>query len=489
MDARVEVEIGADVKELQNKLARATKLLDGLKSKNKELAKSFDAGKISSDKYYSDLVKNNLKISKASKLVTSYKNSVHGLGNTLDKGKKSIISGDSALTSFSRTIQDAPFGIMGVSNNITNLTEQFGYLKAKTGSSGSALKAMLSSLKGFGGISLAISVATSALLVFGDKIFDVKNNITEFNDSLKDMSTSSVVEFKTLTDVMTDTTASQTDQKRALELLKEKYSDFDTSVFKTKGNLDEIKKSIDEYTIGLIQNAKAKAGLSLIEEKFRKKILLEDKRMQKMRASFGANSIELFEKRRKRLLDLNNKQLKDNEELRKKREKQINERFDSVKNMGAKEIQQLEIDILRLNSLANVRDEILFGGKGKKQKETDRKPVFIDFKLDDSSFEALETIDLGANDWIGDSPFNWEEYFKLKDLDTQKNILNEKMLAVNAQMSNLIQGQLANTFSGIGQAIGNGLSQGTNVLAAVGGALISGIGNLIGAMGDKLIQL
>ena len=57
--------------------------------------------------------------------------------------KKGTISGDAAMTSFSRRgIQDAPFGIMGVSNNITNLTRQFGYFKAKNWSAKGALKVL-----------------------------------------------------------------------------------------------------------------------------------------------------------------------------------------------------------------------------------------------------------------------------------------------------------------------------------------------------------
>ena len=49
----------------------------------------------------------------------------------MGKLRGQTINGNAAMTAFSRTIQDAPFGIMGVSNNITNLTEQFGYLRTR----------------------------------------------------------------------------------------------------------------------------------------------------------------------------------------------------------------------------------------------------------------------------------------------------------------------------------------------------------------------
>ena len=74
------------------------------------------------------------------------------------------------LTSFSQVIQDAPYGIRGVANNITQLTSQFGYLAKSSGGAGAALKAMLTSLTGPAGILLAVSLVTSLLVSYGDEI-------------------------------------------------------------------------------------------------------------------------------------------------------------------------------------------------------------------------------------------------------------------------------------------------------------------------------
>lgn len=149
--AELSVEISARIDKLEKELAKA-------KGEFKSLENS--AAKTSS------------KIGKSSTLAAKGMKNLRG----------QTINGNSAMTAFSRTVQDAPFGIMGVSNNITNLTEQFGYLKNKTGSAGGALKAMLRDMKGFGGITLAISLVTSALLVFGDKIFKTKDRAKELRD-------------------------------------------------------------------------------------------------------------------------------------------------------------------------------------------------------------------------------------------------------------------------------------------------------------------
>ena len=151
MANRLEVEIGAEIKELQKKLADAQKNLS-----------SFDKKAAS----------NMGKFSKSTKTATK----------DLKKFDKGAANGSSAMLAFSRTVQDAPFGMMGISNNITNLTEQFGALKTRTGSAGGALKAMLKDLSGFGGITLAISLATSAWLMFGDKIMGTKDKVKSLKE-------------------------------------------------------------------------------------------------------------------------------------------------------------------------------------------------------------------------------------------------------------------------------------------------------------------
>ncbi len=71
-----------------------------------------------------------------------------------------------AMTNLGRVVQDAPFGIIGITNNINPLLESFQRLKNETGSTGGALKALAGSLIGAGGLGLAVSVVTSLLTVF-----------------------------------------------------------------------------------------------------------------------------------------------------------------------------------------------------------------------------------------------------------------------------------------------------------------------------------
>lgn len=94
------------------------------------------------------------------------------LDSTLAKGltKGSNTAGQS-LTNLGRIAQDAPFGFIGIQNNINPLLESFQRLKVETGSTGGALKSLAGSLVGAGGIGLAVSVATGLLTVLAQQGF------------------------------------------------------------------------------------------------------------------------------------------------------------------------------------------------------------------------------------------------------------------------------------------------------------------------------
>jgi len=108
------------------------------------------------------------------KVSTGLKNTTDALKTTAAEAKK---TGDAlksnlnngantagqSLTNLSRIAQDAPFGFIGIANNINPLIESFGRLKAETGSTGGALKALVSGLSGPAGLGLAFGVVTAAV--------------------------------------------------------------------------------------------------------------------------------------------------------------------------------------------------------------------------------------------------------------------------------------------------------------------------------------
>lgn len=76
-----------------------------------------------------------------------------------------------ALMNFNRVIQDAPYGIIGVANNLNPLFESFQRLTKETGSVKSALSSMLATLASPAGIGVAIAAVSSLAVVFGKDLF------------------------------------------------------------------------------------------------------------------------------------------------------------------------------------------------------------------------------------------------------------------------------------------------------------------------------
>ena len=84
-----------------------------------------------------------------------------------------------ALTNLGRVVQDAPFGFIGIANNINPLLESFQRLKTETGSTGGALSALKGTLLGPAGLGLAVSAVSSLLVVFGDKLFSTNKSFSD----------------------------------------------------------------------------------------------------------------------------------------------------------------------------------------------------------------------------------------------------------------------------------------------------------------------
>ncbi|MBO6572139.1 MAG: hypothetical protein JJ958_06795 [Balneola sp.] len=89
-----------------------------------------------------------------------------------------------AMMDAGRILQDLPYGIRGVANNIDPMIQSFQRLQKQTGSSGAALKALLGSLTGPAGIAIGVSAVTSLLVAFGPQI---KEFFSNFGEGAKDV--------------------------------------------------------------------------------------------------------------------------------------------------------------------------------------------------------------------------------------------------------------------------------------------------------------
>ncbi len=110
---------------------------------------------------------------------------VNRFGSSTRKAGKATANATPTLLEFNRVIQDAPFGIQGVANNIQQLTQNFGTLSRSAGGPIQALKLLAGSFAGPAGILFVVSAATSLLVAFGDELFKSKDNAEELQKELE----------------------------------------------------------------------------------------------------------------------------------------------------------------------------------------------------------------------------------------------------------------------------------------------------------------
>jgi hypothetical protein len=94
-------------------------------------------------------------------------------------------SANFALLNLGRVAQDAPFGIIGIANNLNPLLESFQRVSREAGGFSSTMKALGASLLGGGGIGLALSLVTGALSFFALRSRSAKTNTEELTEAQK----------------------------------------------------------------------------------------------------------------------------------------------------------------------------------------------------------------------------------------------------------------------------------------------------------------
>ena len=448
--AQLSVEITARINKLQKELAKA-------KGEFKSLENS--------------AAKTNSKLGKSSS------SSAKGI----NKLTKSTANGSSAMTAFSRTVQDAPFGIMGVSNNITNLTEQFGYLKNKTGSSGGALKAMLKDLKGFGGITLLISLVTSALLVFGDKIFKTKNkakilreeqekltkSLDDYIFGLEAVSRANIKGEKSaqkelitlglLRTQIEDTTLSTNKRKGAIEELRKKYPDYLKNMSDEKILNGGLSTTYDTLTTSILKRAKATAATNMIVKNSGKLIVLESQLLAKQN-EIANQKIELTKK------DTAANRQRKSAGLAGEIEKLNKLREEENKLIG----QKTNLELTNIDLEANIGD---LGGIAK---------AIIPDNTSDILRAKVKGLELPLAKGLAE--LNATIPTIAPRIDTAP-FINDLQDVVDMTPN------IANAFEGIGSAIGGALANGTNLMAALGGVLLSTLGDMAIKLGRSAIAI
>jgi hypothetical protein len=199
-------------------------------------------------------------------------------GAKLGTLNKSVGSAIPTLTNFGRVVQDAPFGIIGIANNIDPLIESFQRLKASTGSTGAALKSLFSALAGPAGIAIGVSAVTSALIAFGPQIasaiFGVKElteeekKLAEKNREVAESLATEIIKIQSLASVANDELRSKKDRVAAIEELRKKYPEY----LQGLTNEEALSKGVASATDAITKSLIRRIVLEAAREKITKEV-------------------------------------------------------------------------------------------------------------------------------------------------------------------------------------------------------------------------
>lgn len=480
--ANLQIEIGADSSELNAEIAAA-------EAKIKRLG----ALKVERVKLGLDVKELNADINQVKQQLSSLNKATQATGQSFTAMTPKVANGGNALMQFSRIAQDAPYGIIGIGNNITATAESFSYLKQQTGSTGGALKALAGSIMGTGGILLAVSLVTTAFTYMaqnGITVKDVYQRMTgSFNETAnalaniaKEANKSAQEEISTikaLVSVAQDETVSKKERLIAVQELQKQYPAYFGNLNQEQVLYGNLKSVIDDVSQALIAKAVAekvagKAGdaqyriyeINALLIKAKKEQIKLEKEYLKAAASTSGATVEpaliAYEKAKNRVSEIREEWIKTSKVL---------EQYQNILDKSTKAS-------IKLRASPPPK-----AAKPKKAEFVGNTPQVdpIDNSLIKAGLAKIESEPLPVR--IPVKPL-----LQLTDAENQLNYLKLLLVEFDAEANELIGNSIANTFGNLGDAIGGALANGGNVLKAVGQSLLQSLGTFLSDMGGLLIK-
>ena len=441
-------------------------------------------------------------LNKASNSVKKFERATGTVANSTKKMGKATANAVPSVTEFSRVIQDAPFGIQGVANNITQLTQQFGHLSKNAGGTKAALKAMLGTLAGPAGILLVVSAVTSLMVSYGDTMFKTKSDVEKLKEEQEELTKAlekyenqlnnvdksvlkgqksaakELVTLRLLRSQIENTNSTNSSRTAAYDKLKKLYPDYLRGMSQEKvlaGGLTDI---YDQLTASILQKAKAQAASYLIVENTKKELVLLSQ-LEKQREKTGNLQLEEAKKTTK-----NNILVNRSTQLFNEKDLAIAKVRDSLKEEAeiTSQITKIQEDSKKLaEQIRDIGGIVPIGGDGVQNQVQSVISGLVSAK--GTLLPIAAEIRTGMR-------FVAPETMEADELALAQSTkrMNETLTEFNEQAGQLIQGSITNTFAGLGQSIGNALATGGNVIKAVGSSLLSSLGGFLSDLGKMMIK-
>ncbi|MFM2204577.1 MAG: Flavobacterium phage 11b [Bacteroidota bacterium] len=496
---KLEVQIGADITDFEKKIKE-------VEFDIKELSKV----KLDRLKVGLDTSEINAQIKDAKNNLKSLQTTVKDTGGSFTSMTPKVANAGNTLTQFSRIAQDAPFGIIGIGNNITATAESFSYLKAQTGSTGGALKALASSITGTGGLLLGVSLLTTGFTLLaqsGLSVGDVVDKITgRFNESRAELqklnqeaaksSGTEIANTKALISLAQDETKSREDRLIAVKELQKEFPAYFGNLSKEKilnGDLTGVTK---ELTAAIIARAQASAFAGKIGELASAELVLNYKLIKakedlvKAQQDLNRENAASVNTSGQILSGTNQNQFNAATRIANIKNDLKDIRADLAKNKASQDVYTEAIEKTTAASI-KLRDEATKTGKTFNTPQVSGIPNIIPAPMFDSN--GITTFN-GQVDAFGN---------KIRELPgviksslVQIPILVDQALVqytaimqqFTSQLNELIQNSVPEAIANLGNALGTALATGGDVVNALGTSLLQSLGSFISELGRMLIQ-
>jgi len=509
---KIEVEIGAVIDGLRKGFGESVKIIETLEKQALDLDKALKAA--------TDLPT----IQSLNTQLLQTKAAISQLKTAgLDPLTKATSNYNSVGTDFARIIQDAPFGIIGVGNNITQLAGSFQVLKNQTGSTGAAVKAALASIiSPANALVLGISVLTTVFTVLQQKgFFKTEESAKSLADQLEqyrqtlDAVTKASIEgqanaakeiqsFALLRAQAENTNISFQKRLDAVNELRKQYPDYLKNLTDEQILTGNVGDAYNKLTAGLIATAKARAASDQIAKNSLDVLTLttqEEERALKIK--------QLQIDRSQTLAEADRQTARDRQDyLTKASAIQGNINDLEAENLKSKDqrnkIAQSELKLTELINQSVSNGAIFTNQKlsASKQINTEKEK---ELKLEDEIAKNVEFTNKLQQDALKKvqelAPALLDVSTKFKDInidfkpvdivpqidDSKTTAFLLRLQEFNAQVSQVLEGGAQQTIGDFAFAIGDALASGGNVLKAAGAALLGGLAGILNQLGQLAI--
>ena len=492
MAANLQVGIGADISEFEDGIGKVEKQLRTLERRQElRVRAGLDTGDLDT------------RISSARANLSRLRADLNSAGQAAQGFSRPVGNAGNTLTQFSRIAQDAPFGIMGIGNNLTATAEAFSNLSRQSGGAGNALRAVAGSLMGSGGILLAVSLVTTALTVMSQKgitVSDVFAKLTgTFDEAKKEMSemnaeaaknaAAQVASVGAYVSAAKNINLSMQERLIAVKKLQDEYPAYFGNLTKEQILNGNVGNAVKEVTAALKEKARAQAASGKLGDLAKTEFELNEKRAE-IQAKLNKATAKFDDLLKQIEQNPGSEQLANRWVTAGRAVRSLN---DDLKDTDS-ELSGItsKIDILTKkiseSTAKSIKTEaepvkVLKPKKIKVKKEHIKKVAMTEAMiLADERQRAMDLI----KPMEAGTPFIIPV---LSEADLAMRDLLERTAQFNADLKSTLVEGLASTFGEMGTSLGEALANGGNILQSVGSTLIAGLGGVLSALGDQLIAV